>query len=161
PLTQLFKIRAANDVARAEAEAARGKSRSVEDSTVLRVRQVYYRTLLAEVRVSAAAAKIQASDDLQRERVQEGRYGSALVADLIETRARSLQAKQNLLTTELQLSDLHMELNDLLGLPVTTSVTLDPNVTISPEHCERDACVRTALDSHPDIAEARAEVEKA
>jgi outer membrane protein TolC len=93
--------------------------------------------------------------------VQEVRYGSALEADLIESRARSLQAKQNLLTTELQLSDLHMQLNDLLGLPVATSVALDPNVSLSPEHCERDACVRTALDSHPEIAEARAQVDKA
>jgi outer membrane protein TolC len=70
PLTQLFKIRAANDVARAEADAARGKSRSVEDSTVLTVHQVYYRTLIAEVRRSAVLAQIRASDDLQRERVQ-------------------------------------------------------------------------------------------
>ena len=29
------------------------------------------------------------------------------------------------------------------------------------ERCERDACVREALDSHPGIAEARAQVEKA
>ena len=54
-----------------------------------------------------------------------------------------------------------MQLNDLLGLPVTTPLTLDSNIPISLEHCERDACVRTALDSHPEIAEARAEVEKA
>src|SRR6185295_3627160 len=107
PLTQLFKIRAANDIARADAVAARDKSRSVEDSTVLRVHQVYYQTLIAEVRRSAAVAKIQASDDLQRERLQEVRFGSALDADLIESRARSLEAKQNLLTTDLQLSDLH------------------------------------------------------
>jgi outer membrane protein TolC len=161
PLTQLFKIRAANDVARADAEAARGKSRSVEDRTTLRVHQIYYGILIAQVRRSAVLAKIQASDDLQRERVQEVRYGSALEADLIESRARSLQAKQDLLTTELQLSDLHMQFNDLLGLPVTTSVILDQTVSMSPERCERDACVATALDSHPEIAEARAEVDKA
>jgi outer membrane protein TolC len=29
------------------------------------------------------------------------------------------------------------------------------------ERCERDACVREALESHPEIAEARAQVEKA
>jgi hypothetical protein len=29
------------------------------------------------------------------------------------------------------------------------------------ERCEREACVRAALDSHPEIAEARAKVEKA
>ena len=50
------------------------------------VRQVYYRMLIADVRRRAALAKIQASEDLQRERVQQVRYGSALEADLIESR---------------------------------------------------------------------------
>jgi outer membrane protein TolC len=164
PLTQLFRIKAANDVARADVEAASGKARSVEDTTALMVRQVYYRILLADVRRRAALAKIQASEDLQRERVQQVRYGSALDADLIESRAHVLQARQELLTTELQRADLQMQLNDAIGLPLSTSLLLDPNV--SPingpsEHCERDACVREALDFHPGIAEARAQVEKA
>jgi outer membrane protein TolC len=159
PLTQLFRVKAANDVARAEVEATRGKARGVEHTTALRVRQVYYRMLIADVRRHAALAKIQASDDLQRERVQQVRYGSALDADLIESRAHALQARQELLTTELQRADLQMQLNDVIGLPLTTPLLLDPNVSpIAPsERCERDACVREALDSHPGIAEARAQ----
>ncbi len=167
PLTQLFRVKAANDVARAEAEATRGKARGVEDATALLVRQIYYRMLIADVRRRAVLAKIQASDDVQRERVQQVRYGSALEADLIESRARVLQARQELLTTELQLSDLQTQLNDVIGLPLMTPLLLDPKVSsISgasgpSERCERDACVRAALESHPDIAEARAQVEKA
>jgi outer membrane protein TolC len=167
PLTQLFRVKAANDVARAEAEATRGKARGVEDATALLVRQIYYRMLIADVRRRAVLAKIQASDDVQRERVQQVRYGSALEADVIETRARALQARQELLTTELQLADLQTQLNDVIGLPLTTPLLLDPNVSplsgvnASSERCERDACVRAALDSHPEIAEARAQVEKA
>src|SRR4029079_5360026 len=156
PLTQLFRVKAANDVARAEAEATRGKARGVEDATALMVRQVYYRMLIADVRRRAVLAKIQASDDVQRERIQQVRYGSALEADLSESRANALQARQELLTTELQRSDLQMQLNDVIGLPLTTSLLLDPNVSISPEpsdRCEREACVRAALDSHPDIAQ--------
>jgi outer membrane protein len=160
-------VRVANDVARAEAEATRGNARGLEDETALRVRQVYYRMLIADVRRRAVLAKIQASEDLQRERIQQVRYGSALEADLIESRAHALQARQELLTTELQRSDLQMQLNDTIGLPLTTPLLLDPNVSMSqgsagpPERCEREACVRAALDSHPDIAEARAKVEKA
>ena len=164
PLTQLFKVKAANDVARAETEAARGKARGVEDETALRVHQVYYRILIADVRRRAVLARIQASEDLQRERVQQVRYGSALEADLIESRAHGLQARQELLTTELQRSDLQMQLNDVIGLPLTTPLLLDPNVSAisePSERCEREACVREALDSHPEIAEARAQVEKA
>ena len=161
PLTQLLRVKAANDVARAEAQATRGKARNVEDETVLRVHQIYYRVLIADVRLRAAAAKIQASDDVQRERIQQVRYGSALDADLIESRAHALQARQELLTTELQRSDLEMQLNDVIGLPLATPLLLDPNVSTRPDRCEREACIRAALDSHPEIAEARAQVDKA
>jgi outer membrane protein TolC len=161
PLTQLLRVKAGNDIARAEAEAARGRARVVEDDVVLRVHQIYYRTLIADVQRRAILAKIQASDDLQRERIQQVRYGSALDADLIESRARGLQTQQELLTTDLQRSDLQMQLNDILGLRLTTPLQLDPSVSIPTDGCERDACIRAALDSHPDVAEARAQVDKA
>src|SRR5262245_16458618 len=70
PLTQLFKIRAANDVASAEIHAARGKARSIENEVALKVHQVFYRVLVAEARRGALVAKLNASEDLQRERVQ-------------------------------------------------------------------------------------------
>src|SRR5262245_2446362 len=53
PLTQLLKVRAANDIARAEAEATRGKARGLEDETALRVHQIYYRILIADARRGA------------------------------------------------------------------------------------------------------------
>jgi outer membrane protein TolC len=161
PLTQLFRVKAANDIARAEADATRGKARSVEDATAFLVHQIYYRLLIADVRRRAALANIQASEDVQRERVAQVRYGAALEADLIESRARALQAKQELLTTELQRSDLQTQLNNAIGLPLTTPLLLDPNVSPPSDPCERDACVRAALESHPEVAEARAQVEKA
>jgi outer membrane protein TolC len=64
----------------------------------------------------------------------------------------------------LQRSDLQLQLNDVTGLPLTTALVLDPNVSPmsgAAERCEREACVREALESHPEIAEARAQVEKA
>jgi outer membrane protein TolC len=62
---------------------------------------------------------------------------------------------------ELQLSDLTMELNEVLGLPVNTQLELDPTVPEVQEPCRRDECVSTALASHPEILAAKAEVEKA
>ena len=161
PLTQLLRVRAANDIARAEAEATRGKARGVEDTTALVVHQIYYRMLIADIRRRAVLAKIEASDDVQRERIQQVKYGSALDADLIESRANALQARQELLTTELQRSDLQMQLNDVIGLPLPTALVLDADIPLPSARCERDACVRAALDAHPEIAEARAQVEKA
>jgi outer membrane protein TolC len=162
PLTQLLKVKAANDIAAAEVKATLGKARQVENSTALRVHEIYYKILIAETHRSALQAKIRASEDLQSERVQQVKYGSALDADLIESRAQSLEAKQELLTTDLQLSDLHMQFNDVIGLPLTTAVNLDPNVAADmQESCARDECVSLAVESHPEIAEARAQVEKA
>ena len=161
PLTQLLKIKAANDVALADAHASVAQKRSVENSIVLKVRQVYYGILINEAHRSAVAAKLQATEELRSERVQQVKYGAAIDADVIEGRAYSLQAKQELLTADLRLSDLRTQLNDLVGLPLTTQLMLGPNVTLARESCEREDCLRLALASHPEIAEARAHVEKA
>ena len=162
PLTQLLKVSAANGIARADVDATRGKARAVENLIALKVHEVYYRILIGETRRTALQMKIRASEDLQSERVQQVKYGSALDADLIESRAQSLQARQELLTTDLQLSDLRMQFNDVLGLPLTTAVALDPNVVEDvQESCAPEECVRLAVESHPEIAAARAEVEKA
>jgi outer membrane protein TolC len=161
PLGQLFKIKSGNDVAQADVTASREKERGIENDVALKVRQLYYKILVVQSQHSAVESKIRAVDAQQGERVQQVKYGSALDADLIESKAQSLQAKQQLLTTELQLSDLRMQLNDVLGLPVRSEVALESSVPAEPESCQREQCIKLALDSHPEIAEARAMVEKA
>jgi outer membrane protein TolC len=161
PLTELFKIKAANDVARADIEVSKGKARSVEDQVALQVRQLYYKILIVQSQQHAIEAQIRAVENLQAERVQQVKYGSTLEADLIESRAQSLQAKQDLLTTQLQLSDLRMQFNDALGLPVRSEIALDPDVPASTAASSRGKCVELALGSNPEIAEAKAELEKA
>jgi outer membrane protein TolC len=162
PITELFKIRAANHVAEAALQASRHKVRGVENQVALTVHKLYYSILIAELRRNAVQARIEASQDLQTERVQQVKYGSALDADLIESKAQALQAKQELLTTELQLSDLHMQLNDVVGLPLTTVVTLDPATAAAfPETCALEDCIKVAQASQPEVAEARATVDKA
>lgn len=161
PLTQLLKIRAGNDIARAELDATRGKARGTQNDIALKVRQLYYKILVAQSLHDAVEAKIRATEDLQRERVQEVKYGSTLESDLIESRAQSLQAKQELLSTELQLSDLRMQFNEAIGFPLQKDVALDPIVPSPPGSCILEECIELALQSHPEIAEARAVVEKA
>jgi outer membrane protein TolC len=161
PLTELFKIKAANDVARAEVQISRGKARDVENQVALKVRQLYYQILIVQSQRQAIEARIRAVEDLQGERVQQVKYGSTLEADLIESRARSLEAKQDLLTSELRLSDLRMRFNDVVGLPIKSEVVLDPDVPVRAASCQGEECIKLALDSNPAIAEATAEVEKA
>src|SRR5246500_4510008 len=125
PLTTLLKIKQANDVAQAEVKVSRDKAQLTGNDVALAVHQVYYSILIAQAHRSATEARIKASEDLQSERVEQVKFGSALDQELIDSRAQSLQAKQEILTTDLQLSDLKLTLNDLTGMPLTTSVELD------------------------------------
>ena len=162
PLTQLFtRIKPANDAAEADLNASRAGAQETQNEVALRVHQVYYQLLVAQVHHSATAAKIGADQDLEGERVEQVKYGSELNEALIETRAQLLEAKQDLLTTELQISDLTMQLDDVIGLPVTTQLTLDPEVAAVQETCAREECVKTALESHPEVVAAREEVKEA
>ena len=117
--------------------------------------------MIAQVHRAATEARIKASEALQSERVQQVKFGSTLEENLIESRAQLLEAKQELLTTDLQLSDLILQLNDTMGLPLTTPLDLDPNTAEVLAACAREKCVAEALESHPEILEARNEVEKA
>jgi outer membrane protein TolC len=161
PLTTLLKIRSENDMARADWKASQQKAKETVNDVALIVHQLYYKVLIVQVHRAATEARIKASQDLQTERVQQVKYGSALQEDLIESRAQLLQAKQELLTTELQLSDLKLQLNDAMGLPLTTALDLDPDVAEVQPPCARETCLAQALASHPEISEARSEVEKA
>jgi outer membrane protein TolC len=161
PLLELWKVRSANDIAAADTKAVRDKAQETENQVALQVHQLYYKVLILQTRRAAAQARIQADEDLRKERLEQVKYGATLEQQSIEARAQTLDSKQDLLTTELQLSDVMMQLNDAIGLPLTTQLVLDSAVEKVRDNCAREECLRVALDSHPEIREARAEVEKA
>jgi outer membrane protein TolC len=161
PLGELWKVKSANDVARAELNETRSKARQTENEVALKVHQIYYRILILESHKETALAKIQATEALEAERVQQVKFGSTLEEEVIESRAQSLESKQDLLNTDLQLSDLTMQLDDAIGLPLTTPLVLDPSVRQVGSTCDREQCIRVALESHPEITEAQAKVEQA
>src|SRR5246500_305215 len=161
PLTTLLKIKQANNLAQAEVRVSREKAQLTGNDVALAVHQVYYSILIAQAHRSATEARIKASEDLQSERVEQVKFGSTLQQDLIDSRAQLLQAKQEMLSTDLQLSDLKLKLNDLIGQPLTTALDLDPAVSEFQETCPREECVSAALASHPEVLAARAEVQKA
>ncbi|HUO34721.1 MAG TPA: TolC family protein [Candidatus Acidoferrum sp.] len=162
PLTQLFtRVRPANDAARADWNASRANAKETENEVALKVHEIYYQILIAQLHRDATQARIRADQALESERVQQVKFGSALEEQLIESKAQSLEAKQDLLTTDLSISDLTMQLDDLMGMPVTMQLVLDTTVPPVASSCDPDECVKTALASHPEIVAARAEVEKA
>jgi outer membrane protein TolC len=54
-----------------------------------------------------------------------------------------------------------LKFNDIVGLSLKSDIALDPDVPAPAGRCQRAQCINIALDSHPEIAEARAEVKKA
>jgi len=162
PLTQLFtKIKPSNDIASADLDASRADAKQTENEIALKVHQLYYSVLIAQLHQSASEARIKATEALKSERVQQVKYGSALDQDLIESTAQYLQAKQELLTTELLLSNLTMQLDDVVGLPLTTRLELEAVPSEELESCKQDECVKIALESQPEVVAARDEVQKA
>ncbi len=161
PIGELWKIRAANDVAAAEIKASRHKSQETQNEVALAVDGLYYQLLILQSHRQAVEAKIRASESLSNERVQQVKLGAKLERESIEANAEALEARQDLLTTDLQVSDLTIKLNDATGLPLTTKLELDTSVGQPGTSCDREACLKLALDSHPEILEARADVEKA
>jgi len=161
PLSELWKIKSANDAAKAAVRETQSEARQTENEVALKVHQLYYQILILQSHKEAVLAKIHAVETLQAERVQQVKFGSTLEEEAIQSRAESLQSKQDLLTTDLQSSDLTLQLNDAIGLPLTTVLALNPAVRQVESTCELDQCVHTALDSHPEIGEARAKVEEA
>jgi outer membrane protein TolC len=161
PLTQYFKFKPQNDIARADLNATRDQARQTENDIALKVHQIYYQLLIAQLHRSATLSRIKANDDLQSERLQQVKYGSALQEDLLDSRAQFLQAKQELLSTELRISDLALALNDAIGLPLKTQLLLDPNIPPAQITCRVDQCIQIGLDSHPEVLEAMQAVEKA
>ena len=161
PLTTLLKIKQANEMAQAEVRASREKAQLTGNDVALAVHQVYYKILIAQAHRSATEASIKASEDLQSERVEQVKFGSTLEQDLIDSRAQLLQSTQELLTTDLQLSDLKLKLNDLIGLPLSARLDLDSAVAEFHQTCSREECVAAGIASHPEIRAARAEMEEA
>jgi outer membrane protein TolC len=161
PLLDLWRVRSANDVATAESRATRYRAEGTRNQVVLQVHQLYYKVLILETRRAAAKARIEANENFRKERIEQVRLGATLEQESIEARAQSLESRQELLTTELQLTDTMTQLNDAIGLPLTTRLVLDASVDKARDGCEREECLRIALEAHPEIREARAEVEKA
>lgn len=161
PLLELWRVRSANDVASAETKAVRSRAEGTKNQVALQVHQLYYKVLILQTRRAAVQVRIEANDDLRKERIEQVKLGATLEQESIEARAQTLESRQELLTTDLQLSDTMMQLDDVIGLPLTTRLVLDSSVEKVRDTCEREECLRIALESHPEIREARAQVEKA
>jgi outer membrane protein TolC len=127
----------------------------------LKVHEVYYGILIARLQKQAAEQDRGYSRARLRESEEDLRNGNALKVAVIENQAGLLQSEQALLTTDLRIADLNTELNDLLGLPLGTSVELSPVERAILTNLPREEAMRMALAENPQIAAAMEAVQQA
>jgi outer membrane protein TolC len=161
PLTQLIRIRQSNRMAAAEVAVSRDDLKNAENQIAVQVHSLYFGILIADLQKRAAENLTASAGESLRESEEEVRNGSALKVVSIQDRVGVLEGKQQVLTAELQLSDLTMELNDLLGLPLDTRLELDPAVPSNFAERPLEEYVKMAWAENPEILAAEQAVEKA
>ena len=161
PLTQLIRIHQADRIALSEIAVSRDDLKKAETEVALRVHELYYTILVAQLQKRAAEQQTEFAQTRLRESEQDVRNGDALKIATIEGNAGLLQSKQDALTIDLQLSDLNTQLNDLLGLPLDTSLELSEVQPGILEDRPRGEYERIAWAENPQIQAAAAAVEQA
>ena len=162
PFTQMFKIHESNRAAVADINTAKIQLTQAENEIALKVRQLYFGFLIAELKLEAATDEVNASEVKNQESADAVTNGSALEVAALESRAAVLNAKQIALTQTLQIHDLTLSLDDLLGLPLSSRLQLDPDASaVALAIPTREECVRIAREQSPAIRTAQQAVLKA
>jgi outer membrane protein TolC len=161
PLTQLFKIDEANEIAKADHKISESDKRKAELEIIFGVHQLYYGLLIAQKQKDAAQAALNAAQEGLSDSKEAVRSGNVL--DVAETgsRVQVLQNRQLLLSAENQISDATAELNNLLGLPLETVLELTDIDELSPAPQALQHYVQEALSNNPELRAAKDNVKKA
>src|SRR6202789_2075201 len=156
PLTQLFRIHQANVAAKEDVLVAKTQLDQTQDAIALQVRQLYYDILIAEQKLEASQAQLTAAQVKGEESRSDVAHGNALELSSLQSQASILQTQQDNLTLRLQGDDLRRQLADTLGLPVNTSIDLDPGpAAATPNIPSRTDAVQIAFEQKQDLRAAR------
>jgi outer membrane protein TolC len=162
PFTQMFKIRAGVRAADADLTTARIQAADAEDTIALQVHQLYFNYLIEQLNRSTAEDAVKASTLTEEENQKELQEGHLLANAELSSRADLLDKRRAVLISTLNLDDLTLQLDDVLGLPFGTKLELDPNgLGELPAVPARDAAIQEVLEKSPTVLAARQTVEKA
>ena len=161
PVTQFFKIREGRGVARADEHAGRAELRRVEQAVSIGVLKAYAGVLIASRRRDAAQERVAVAALRTTTRTAAVQSGMATSVATTEARLRALQARQELLEAENEVTDLSYALADAVGLPGGTALTVRVPDAVTPAVDSLEAYVTSAMRANPDVLEAEAMVSKA
>jgi multidrug efflux pump subunit AcrB len=159
PITQYFKIHAGVNVAKADLGVARDDAHRAENEAALKMKELYYGLLSAELRKQAAELRIEAGEERLAEARNGVEAGAVLELKVLDGQAQISDARHALGSLEDAISDMKVEFNDLAGLP------LDCDVELVPPEPEADATAgdleTEALAHNPEVAAAEQTLNKA
>ncbi|MDR3674551.1 MAG: TolC family protein, partial [Acidobacteriota bacterium] len=122
PITQLIKIRQAHRIAEADTRIAESQLKQAESEVIFKVHEAYFGLLILQRQRRAAELAVTAAEEASRDSREAVQSGKALEVANIKARASLLDARHSLLALDNQISDLAIDFNDLLGLPLETEV---------------------------------------
>ena len=161
PITQLIKIREGTRVAREDVRIAETDTRRAENEIALKTREAYLGALILESRIGAARRKLEAADEAVRESRDAVETGAALEVKALEGEARRLEQNNAVLAAEIQLADVRTELNELVGLPLDTTIELVAPAVAGAKLASLTALVEEACTHNPEVRAAELTLEKA
>ncbi|NWF84708.1 MAG: efflux RND transporter permease subunit [Bryobacteraceae bacterium] len=161
PLTQLVKIRAGSNVSQTEVAAAEEDVKRAELAILLKTREAFYGLLISGAKQAAAAARAAALEEALREASDAVEAGSALDVKRREARAGLLEARNAVLSAEIERADIEGEFNELIGASAASQWTpIMPDLPVDQPVSEETA-VRMAMEANPEVRAARLAVRKA
>lgn len=98
----MFRIHESNRAATADINTAKIQVNQAENEVALKVRQLYYGVLIAQLKQQAAAEEVTSSQVKAQESADAVEKGRALDIAVLESRASVLDARQSALTQRLQ-----------------------------------------------------------
>ncbi|MEX2264863.1 MAG: TolC family protein [Bryobacteraceae bacterium] len=154
PVTQLFKVREAVNIARADERIAQAKAAAMSAQLKSDVELAFFKLLIAQ-RQQAAGAKAKGNRDL----MQVASAAPMPLSASVERRLAILEAEKELVTANSQAAGLTQALNTLIGLPLDTQLELSAPEPLM-ETVSAQA-VQQSIDRNPEVVEARETVVKA
>jgi outer membrane protein TolC len=161
PLTQMIKIRQGHQIARLDTAIASSDLKRAENEVAVRVHEAFFALLIAQRQKRAAELEVAAATEKLRDAQKAVDLGNTLPVTATGARAALLAARHARLSLENQISDVTLEFNDLVGLPLETDLDLVAPDPPNASALTREECLKTALASSEEIRAAEQAVAKA
>src|SRR5262249_31103130 len=134
--------------------------RRTEQAVALGVLKAYAGVLIATRRRDAAAERVAAQTLRTTNQNAAVQSGMATSVGATEARLRTLQAPQDLLEAENEVTGLNYLLADAVGLPGETALAVEAPAQLTSQPEALDVYLAFAMRANPDILEAEALVSK-